>query len=482
MLSLRYYIDTELQEEAFGALFDFIMKYYLYRNPQYYKDIRRTRVGDVEVLEFTAIPRHKKWSMEVEVRGVKPLEVRMRPSNRLVPMTVINRIRTHLLMGVITFEESVARGRTYFAWVGRGKAIDERELSRGKKMIYALFTGNMMLSYLTFILASSLFLPVFKFYIPIAFLLFQFVLMILSHRILILSGDWIVDQENSTVHILKFHIPTRVLMEIPAEIGIRSLMEIREEIYRRTLKVGRSVDRQTALEVFSMYGIDVVPEETEAKAVNIYELTKSAVERFHLPMPRLAVVNTVVPNALSAGPSPRLGTILISTGLLARLDEDELLGILGHELSHLKNRDSLVLFIFSSIAYLLQLRLFPLLLWFFWFTFFPYLYIYLFMALIMGGVYFVSKILEARCDLESAIYVGKPDALARALKKLGFQKFRFEKISGIKIQDWFRLEPHPPISFRISRLEALESPGKIRSPLIQSMRDCLSGFFSSLRI
>lgn len=383
-MSLRYHIDTELQEDELGDLFDFIARYYLYRNPQYYKDVRRVQVDGVEVLEFTAIPTHRKWSMEVEVRGVKPLELRMRPSNRMVPMTVINRIRTHLLMGVITFEENVGRGRTYFAWIEGGEAIHEKELGRGKRIIYALFTGNMMLSYLIFILASSLFLPLLRFYIPIAFLIFQFILMILSYKVLISAGDWIVDEENSTIHILKFHIPTRVLMEIPAEIGIRSLMEIREEIYRRTLKVGRAMDRQTALEVFSSYGIEVIPEETEVKVVNIYELSKSAVERFHLPMPKLAVVNTIVPNALSAGPSPRLGTILISTGLLVRLDEDELLGILGHELSHLKNRDSLLLFAFSSITYLLQLRLFPILMWLFWFTFFPYLYIYFFMALIMG--------------------------------------------------------------------------------------------------
>jgi heat shock protein HtpX len=58
-----------------------------------------------------------------------------------------------------------------------------------------------------------------------------------------------------------------------------------------------------------------------------------------LPMPRIFIVNDDAPNAFAAGRSPRQAIVCVSTGLLSRLDEEELEGVLAHELSHIRNYD-----------------------------------------------------------------------------------------------------------------------------------------------
>jgi heat shock protein HtpX len=58
-----------------------------------------------------------------------------------------------------------------------------------------------------------------------------------------------------------------------------------------------------------------------------------------LPMPRIFIVNDDAPNAFAAGRSPKQAIVCVSTGLLSRLDEEELEGVLAHELSHIRNYD-----------------------------------------------------------------------------------------------------------------------------------------------
>jgi heat shock protein HtpX len=69
-----------------------------------------------------------------------------------------------------------------------------------------------------------------------------------------------------------------------------------------------------------------------------------------LPLPRLAVMPTDVPNAFSAGRSPRSAVVVVTRGLLARLDDDELEAVLAHELAHIANRDAFVMTIAAAPA------------------------------------------------------------------------------------------------------------------------------------
>jgi len=187
-------------------------------------------------------------------------------------------------------------------------------------------------------------------------------------------------------------------------------------------------------------------------------------------MPKIVISNVMMPNAAATGPSPAHGTVMITTGLLVQLEEDEILSVVGHELAHLKGRDPVILFGLTTAEYLLRIFVFlPL------FLLFPLVYL----VLAMSTIYFIAKFFEARADLLSAIKLGQPQVLAEALRKIGFRRLQFERSPSYRVQSWIGLDPHPPIYFRINRLEKLKMPSKIKYPLIQSVKDVINGFRSA---
>jgi heat shock protein HtpX len=205
--------------------------------------------------------------------------------------------------------------------------------------------------------------------------------------------------------------------------------------------------------------------------VNVYEIVKTAAEKFNIPVPKIVISNSMIANAAATGPSPSHGTVLITTGLLVHLEDNEILSVVGHELGHLKGRDPLILFGLSSAEFLLRIFVF---LQFFLFS--PFLYLFIAMSV----VYFISKFFETRADLESAIKIGQPKVLAEALQKIGYRKLQYERVPGYKIQSWLQWDPHPPTYFRIDRLEKMKTPVEVKHPLIQSAIDVFNGFRSAL--
>jgi heat shock protein HtpX len=103
------------------------------------------------------------------------------------------------------------------------------------------------------------------------------------------------------------------------------------------------------------------------------------------------------------------------------------------------------------------------------------------MIFALGVVFFIAKFFEARADLDSAITLGRPDLLAGALRKIGYRRIQLERMHSNAIESWINWNPHPPISFRVDRLENLEEPEKIKHPFIKSIKDCTAGFLSELR-
>jgi heat shock protein HtpX len=184
----------------------------------------------------------------------------------------------------------------------------------------------------------------------------------------------------------------------------------------------------------------------------------------------------MVPNAAASGPSPNRGMVLITTGLLVQLDEEEIRSVLGHEFGHLKGRDPLILYGLVSAEFLFRFYVL--------FTFFPIIFttllFFIYFWAIMVLIFFVAKFFEARADLISAITVGTPLVLAGSLEKIGFQRLLYERTPSYRFQEWLGLDPHPPIYFRVDRLEKL-TPDKIRHPLIQSIKDVTRGLAATLR-
>jgi len=222
--------------------------------------------------------------------------------------------------------------------------------------------------------------------------------------------------------------------------------------------------------------LECLPENMGTKTLNVYQLVEKATEVYNLPVPKIAISNTMVPNAAASGPSPSHGIVLITTGLLVQLEEDEILTVLGHELSHIKSRDPIVLSGIFTSEYLFRV--------FFLVPYFPFffeIFGLLYLIFILGVMYFVAKFFEARADLESAIEVGNPKVLAEALRKIGFRKLQFERSPAYRFQDWISWDPHPPLYFRVARLEKMEkAPVEVKHTLVQSAKDCIRGFFAAI--
>src|SRR5919202_1251892 len=71
-----------------------------------------------------------------------------------------------------------------------------------------------------------------------------------------------------------------------------------------------------------------------------------------LPKPKVAVIDTDVPNAFATGRSPKHAAVAVTTGLWRRLEQQEIEGVLAHELTHVKNRDVLIMTVASFFAML----------------------------------------------------------------------------------------------------------------------------------
>jgi heat shock protein HtpX len=199
-----------------------------------------------------------------------------------------------------------------------------------------------------------------------------------------------------------------------------------------------------------------------------------------LPKPKVAMVNSSVPNAFATGKSAKSSLVAVTTGILDLLDNDELEAVMAHELSHVRSRDVLVLTlasVFSTVAwYLAQ------------FGFFGGLQsrnrntagitvIVVLVAITTWIVSFliiraISRYREYSADRSGAIMTGKPDKLANALLKISgkigsippkelehVQKlnafFIIPALSGSSIANLF--STHPPVEKRVQKLMEMKS-------------------------
>ena len=88
----------------------------------------------------------------------------------------------------------------------------------------------------------------------------------------------------------------------------------------------------------------------ESQVPELYELVRELCRKAELPMPSLYVIPTDVPNAFATGRDPEHAAVAVTEGILSMLNRDELAGVISHELSHVKHRDTLIMTLSASIA------------------------------------------------------------------------------------------------------------------------------------
>jgi len=208
---------------------------------------------------------------------------------------------------------------------------------------------------------------------------------------------------------------------------------------------------------------------TREELPRVYAVVERLTQRAGIPMPKIYVIPTESPNAFATGRNPSHASVAVTHGILALLTDEELEGVLAHELSHVRNRDILT----SSIAATLAGAITILARMAFWFGggrrrgggIGGLLMLLLAPLAAMLIQLWVSRTREYEADASGAHLTGNPYALASALEKISAVSRQVPLMASPSSAHLFIIAPllsgatfaslfstHPPIQKRIERL------------------------------
>jgi len=218
---------------------------------------------------------------------------------------------------------------------------------------------------------------------------------------------------------------------------------------------------------------------TREQLPRAYEVVERLTAKIGIPMPKIYVIPTDSPNAFATGRSPKHASVAVTEGILKILSDEELEGVLAHELGHVRNRDILT----SSIAATLAGAITMLARWAAWGAMFSgyggdnrdrrggglgaLLMVIVAPLAAMLIQLWVSRTREYEADASGAHYTGNPHALARALQKLDAYSKQVPLVASPSNAHLFIVQPmlgmnlgnlfstHPPIYKRIERLTGI---------------------------
>ena len=219
-------------------------------------------------------------------------------------------------------------------------------------------------------------------------------------------------------------------------------------------------------------------EVSEAEAPELYGVVRRLAQKAEIPMPRVYIIDEDQPNAFATGRNPNHAAVAVTTGIMRILSHEELMGVIGHELSHVKHRDILIGTIAATfagaISYLAQMAQ--------WAMIFggnrgdddeggsPVAAI---VMMIVGPIaamivqMAISRSREYVADEGGASISGNPRYLSVALRKLDSASKKIPMDANPATSHMFIVSPlsgggilklfstHPPIEERIARLESM---------------------------
>ena len=227
--------------------------------------------------------------------------------------------------------------------------------------------------------------------------------------------------------------------------------------------------------VLSMYGARHIEEADDPR---FYGIVRHLAQRANLPMPKVYLIDSETPNAFATGRNPEHAAVAATSGIMRILSDDELAGVMAHELTHVKNRDILISTIAATFAgaitYLAHMAQ--------WAAIFGGgrrdddegggVFGMLFMAILapiaaMLVQMAISRSREFGADAGGASISGNPLSLANALQKLEMANQRIPMETNAATAHMFIVNPltgdglmtlfstHPPIPERVARLQVM---------------------------
>jgi len=216
---------------------------------------------------------------------------------------------------------------------------------------------------------------------------------------------------------------------------------------------------------------------TEAEEPRLYAIVKSVATKAGIPMPEVGVSEVSMPNAFATGRNPKNAAVVATRGILGLLTDEELEGVIAHEISHVRNRDILVMTVASTMAAVLSFlgRYAMMMVLFNRNNRNGYAFI---IAIVLSITVPIAALLvqlgvsrsrEYLADESGAMITGKPRALASALKAIeggvrsesnDYSNTSYESMwiaNPVRRKSWFKslFSTHPPMEKRIERLNEL---------------------------
>jgi heat shock protein HtpX len=218
-------------------------------------------------------------------------------------------------------------------------------------------------------------------------------------------------------------------------------------------------------------------EVSEAEAPELYGVVRRLAQKAEIPMPRVYIINQDQPNAFATGRNPNHAAVAVTTGIMRLLSHEELMGVIGHELAHVKHRDILIGTIAATfagaISYLAQMAQ--------WAMIFGHRGdddeggspVAAIVMMIVGPIaamivqMAISRSREYVADEGGASISGNPRYLSGALRKLDSASKKIPMDANPATSHMFIVSPlsgggilklfstHPPIEERIARLESM---------------------------
>ncbi|MGQ9587987.1 MAG: M48 family metallopeptidase [Thermoplasmata archaeon] len=465
-------IDTELAKQQLLSFPKFV------RESLAFGQLPGIRMGPMEAyassdghyMEFLAGPDRGTYQGLVRIHLDRPVRVEIRsPMGR--DEAFEKQLENVLLFAIQFFEEQARKSMLYLGFVPG--APQTAQIRGGFSLFRALFSGNMLNIFLLSIVIGVFLFAVAGMYAPVLMIALMFALVMSAGKLSAMGSPWRITKDRREVVIVQYNVPEGQLAGFVGQ-NLEKVRTAKQRAYEMFSTFAGLDCSDRMAQIFTDAGLPADQKDFLVRRIDVYGIVERAAKKFGLPMPTISIMQEPKPNAAATGFTKSFATMIITMGLLVQLDEDEIEVVVGHELSHLRSADPIVLFSIVGVEYLAR----------------AYVYgqyigalIFVYIIALFYGIFFVGKFLETRSDLEAGLILGKPKVMAGALKKIGFRRLiveeRFFDPGAGRLGEWLRFDPHPPLYFRIQRLEKLDLLNPPKHTLLTSIRDVLSGISHS---